>query len=248
MVKQAQPLAVFDIDGTLFRSSLTLESLNTLIKEGLIPATVRKEYEAEYQAWQNRQGSYMDYVEKAVETYINQMTGIEKREFDAVISQMIEDQWQHTYRHTRQLIKQLQQTHFLLAISLSPDHILEPFAKNHGFDAVIGSIYEVENGIYTGEAYKSHSSKERAVKEAMEQYNFTLNESIGVGDTENDIDFLKLVEQPIAFNPNRALFQQAKDHSWKIVIERKNMIYHLAPDETGEYKLEETSAHPEITD
>ncbi|GAI32477.1 unnamed protein product, partial [marine sediment metagenome] len=33
---------------------------------------------------------------------------------------------------------------------------------------------------------------------------------VGVGDTESDIAFLKMVEKPICFNPNKKLYQYAK--------------------------------------
>jgi len=55
----------------------------------------------------------------------------------------------------------------------------------------------------------------------------TLKGSVGVGDTESDIAFLKMVEKPICFNPNQKLYQYAKRAGWKIVVERKDVIYHL---------------------
>ena len=51
--------------------------------------------------------------------------------------------------------------------------------------------------------------------------------SIGVGDTESDVAFLKLVERPICFNPNKKLYDYAKRKGWEVVVERKDMIYFL---------------------
>jgi phosphoserine phosphatase len=50
---------------------------------------------------------------------------------------------------------------------------------------------------------------------------------VGVGDTESDIPFLKLVDRPICFNPNRKLYAAAKRHGWKVVVERKDVIYKI---------------------
>jgi len=50
---------------------------------------------------------------------------------------------------------------------------------------------------------------------------------VAVGDTEGDIGLLESVTQPICFNPNQALYTHAKRQGWKVVIERKDVIYHL---------------------
>ena len=61
----------------------------------------------------------------------------------------------------------------------------------------------------------------------MEKENLTLKDSIGVGDTEGDIPLLKMVEIPICINPNKNLFAVAMKEGWRIVVERKDVIYKL---------------------
>jgi phosphoserine phosphatase len=41
------------------------------------------------------------------------------------------------------------------------------------------------------------------------------------------VGFLELVRTPIAFNPNRSLFEVARRRGWPIVVERKDVIYNL---------------------
>ncbi len=48
-----------------------------------------------------------------------------------------------------------------------------------------------------------------------------------MGDTLSDVGFLELVRTPIAFNPNRALFEVARRRGWPNVVERKDVIYNL---------------------
>ncbi|MGH3106097.1 MAG: hypothetical protein ACRDM3_02750, partial [Rubrobacteraceae bacterium] len=50
---------------------------------------------------------------------------------------------------------------------------------------------------------------------------------VGMGDTLSDVGFLEMVETPIAFNPNRGLFEVARQWGWPIVVERKDVIYNL---------------------
>jgi len=64
----------------------------------------------------------------------------------------------------------------------------------------------------------------------MYEHKLTFEGSYGVGDTESDISFLKLVENPIAFNPNQNLKAAAEKEQWKIVVEKKDVIYEIAPE------------------
>ena len=93
-----------------------------------------------------------------------------------------------------------------------------------------GIIYEIgPQDRLTGEMVDVHliSNKANIVRRAVHKENLTLKESVGVGDTEDDIPFLEMVETPICFNPNKKLHKHAVRMGWKIVVERKDMIYEI---------------------
>ena len=69
-------LAVFDIDGTIFRSSLVIELSHALVDAGVFPKTARKEIAKEYLAWVNRRGTYEAYINKVVRIYIKHIKGV----------------------------------------------------------------------------------------------------------------------------------------------------------------------------
>lgn len=107
---------------------------------------------------------------------------------------------------------------------------MKSFCEKLGFDKTYGRVYELDkNNKYTGNILFLDliSDKSKILKLAIEKEGLTLKDSIGVGDTEGDIPLLKLVEKPICFNPNKNLHTVAVRYSWKIVIERKDMIYKL---------------------
>ena len=70
-------------------------------------------------------------------------------------------------------------------------------------------------------------NKAAILTRALRKEDITLEGSIGVGDTESDIPMLEMVETPIAFNPNQKLLTHAKRRGWKIVVERKDVIYEI---------------------
>lgn len=225
--------AIFDIDGTIFRSSLLIEITEALIEADAFPVSVRKSYSLEYKNWQDRKGSYDDYIDGVVRVFQRHIKGVHYRDFMRVARRVVAGHKDRTYRYTRDLAKNLKKKgYFLLAISKSPKGIVESFARNLGFDKVYGMLYETDKkGKYTGEImfYDLMSDKSRVLQRAMDKEGLTLRGSVGVGDTESDIAFLKLVDRPICFNPNRKLYDHARRAGWKVAVERKDVIYELNP-------------------
>lgn len=224
-------VAIFDVDGTIFRSSMVIELVETLMEKGIFPKEVVKEYEKEYQKWFEREGGYEEYVNAVVKTFMKNIKGVHYGMFSDVAKHVVEKQQKRVYRYTRDLIKKLKKDgYYLLAISQSPKTAVEGFCKNLGFDKVYGRIYEIgPQDFCTGKIIDEHLilNKANIVRRACEKEGLSLKNSIGVGDTEGDIPLLELVEQPICFNPNHNLYTHAKRMGWRIVVERKDVVYSL---------------------
>jgi HAD superfamily hydrolase (TIGR01490 family) len=228
--KTHKKLAIFDIDGTIFRSSLVIELSHALVDAGVFPKTARKEISKEYLAWLNRKGSYEAYIDKVVKIYVKHVAGKNFFKVDRVATQVIEYQKDRVYRFTRDFIKQLKiKNYFLVAISGSPSYIVEKYATAIGFDLFFGTELEVKAGKFTGKVKSLESAFNKAgiVKNLAVKYNANLKQSVAVGDTEGDIPMLKLVGKPIAFNPNLGLAKFAKKQQWSVVTERKDVIYQI---------------------
>lgn len=231
MRKQSQSkLAVFDIDGTIFRSSLLIELIERFIEEGLFPQKARSLYVEEYQRWLDRRGSYDDYINNVVGAYVKYIRGVKLSDAMDIAERLMIFHKNRVYSYTRNLVTRLKKTHFLLAISHSPYHVVEPFCREWGFQKVYAMIYEIDdNEIFTGNVEYEDLilNKGKVLERAVKKENLTLKDSVGIGDSESDISMLKMVSRPIAFNPNRKLYQAAKRNRWEIVVERKDMIYKL---------------------
>jgi HAD superfamily hydrolase (TIGR01490 family) len=223
-------LAIFDIDGTIFRSSLVIELSHALVVAGIFPSVARKEISKEYLAWLNRKGSYEAYIDKVVKIYVKHIAGKSFANVDKVARQVISFQKDRVYRFTRDLIKKLKiRNYFLVAISGSPSYIVEKYAKAIGFNLFFGTELEVKAGKFTGKvkSLESALNKAKIVKDLAKKYQADLKQSVAVGDTESDIAMLKLVGKPIAFNPNLGLAKHAKKSGWVMVAERKDVIYKI---------------------
>lgn len=230
MNQQKQRIAIFDIDGTIFRSSLLIELIDRLIEEGIISKKIRKELDAEYSAWSNRKGSYAAYVQKVSKLHIKYIKGCKESDVKRVARKVIQWEKDRVYTFTRDLIKRLKkEQYYLVAISGSPDYIVSLFADYMDFDASFGRTYEVIDGTFTGIATQKALWDDKAsilkkfIKETPMEID--LKRSMAVGDTEADIPLLKLTGRPIAFNPNIELAKYAQKNGWEIVVERKDVVY-----------------------
>lgn len=223
-------LAVFDIDGTVFRSSLSIELTHHLTEKGIFPKHAWQELEKDYIAWLDRQGAYKKYVRQIVSVLIKYLPGQDERILQKIADQILEEQKHHVYRYTRDLINNLKNKGYLLiAISGSADFLVNKFAKSLGFEASFGSHFIVKNKKFTGEAIVGDTNKFLVLEKFAKDNNLNIDwkNSIAVGDTETDIPMLEAVGKAIAFNPNVELAKYAQKRGWKIVVERKDVIYNI---------------------
>ncbi len=223
--------AVFDVDGTIFRSSLLIQVVNRLIEKDIFPASTRRVYEREYERWLNREGDYDEYIGAVVQAFVRHLKGVHYSALANAAEEVVDEQWKRVYRYTRDLIKDLKKRgYFLLAVSHSPKTVLDKFTPRLGFDKTYGMLYEIgPQDCFTGKVIEEHLilNKSAILRRAIEKENLTLAHSIGIGDTESDISFLELVAKPICFNPNAKLYRYARRMKWDVVVERKDVVYKL---------------------
>jgi HAD superfamily hydrolase (TIGR01490 family) len=226
-----KPVAVFDVDGSIFRSSLFVELVEMMIQDGILPTSVREEYEAAHNNWLDRKGGYAEYMDAMLAAFYANIKGVHYGDFVDISKKVIAKQGKHTYKYSRDLIRELKEKgYFLLAVSHSPKTILDLFCNEYGFDKAYGMVYEIgPEDMLTGEVADRHLilNKANIVRRAVEKENLTLEGSVGIGDTESDLSFLELVTTPICFNPNATLYRHAKLQGWKVVVERKDVVYEL---------------------
>ena len=256
-MKKAIKLAIFDIDGTIFRSSLLIELVRGLVRHKIFSSSAEKEVQKEYLAWLDRKGSYSDYIQKVVHIYIKYIAGKSLKKVYRVAREVVRYQKDRTYRFTRELIQKLKkQKYFLVAISGSPVYIVKEYARATGFHAYFGTEIEIQpvrsksrqqagtadaqahqtsNGLKNGKFTNKVLSLDAAYHKKKVLMDFAASQNIkvdwknsaAVGDTETDISILQIVGKPIAFNPNHQLAKVAKARGWRIVVERKDVVYEI---------------------
>ncbi len=105
-------------------------------------------------------------------------------------------------------------------VSASPVEIVNAFAKAIGMTGGIGTVAEIEDGIYTGELAEPFcygEGKAEAVRRLAEEMGYDLQLSYAYTDSASDLPMLETVGHPVAVNPDRALETIAGHRGWPIV-------------------------------
>lgn len=223
-------LAIFDIDGTVFRKNLHFELIDELSWRGIFSKDARKILVRIYANWLEHRGTYEEYRKKIISTYEKELKGCSQKDVIEASRKVADFNKDRVYIFTRDLIKKLRKEKYtIIAISGSPIEIVKEYNKYMKFDEVFGSVYETNGkGIYTGKTiFEPVKHKGHLVGQYISEKSLTLEGSIGVGDTESDISFLKMVSRPIAFNPNLNLERVARRKNWRIVVEKKDVVYDI---------------------
>ena len=228
-------LAIFDIDGTIFRKNLHFELIDELSWRGIFSKDARKSLVQIYANWLEHRGTYEEYRKKIISTYEEELKGCSQKDVIDASRKVADFNKDRIYIFTRDLIKKLRKDKYaIIAISGSPIEIVKEYNKHMKFDEVFGSVYETNGkGIYTGKSiFEPVKHKGHLVGQYISEKGLTLEGSAGVGDTESDISFLKMVSNPIAFNPNLNLEKVARRKNWRIVVEKKDVVYDM-----GNFKI-----------
>jgi HAD superfamily hydrolase (TIGR01490 family) len=229
-------IAVFDIDGTVYREAMSFIVAEELIarfdfaEEARLLAEARHVYKA-----RGSTEAYWTYNKTILDIFKGVLRRTTPEQLNTVITELLTHKQEYCYAYTTQLIKQLKaEGRTLIAISGSIANIVEPFAKSLGFDHVVASGLEVVDEKFTGErTTETKHGKDQILRDLVAELGLSLEDSIGVGDTHRDTPMLSVTERSIAFNPNAALYEEAERRGWEIVLERKNMIYELTKTAEG---------------
>jgi len=238
MSTHKQKLAIFDIDGTVFRSSLLIEVFNALVHAGVFPQRASRQVERNFVSWLDRKGHYDDYLMTLVHVYYDHLKGKLVSKFEPVIDSVVEWQRDRVYRYTRDMLEQLKKKGFyLLAISNSQDSMVERFSSSVGFDAALGRPLEIKKGRYTGMGIVDGKQfpvdmkldKPKLLRDFLESKEMVadMKRSMAFGDSEGDLDILSIVGHPVAFNPSYELAKIAQRRKWSVVVERKDVMYRI---------------------
>jgi HAD superfamily hydrolase (TIGR01490 family) len=88
------------------------------------------------------------------------------------------------------------------------------------FDGAIGTVYETDNGVYSGRLggpFNYREGKAAALRDLAAREGLDLTASYAYSDSESDLPMLRAVGHPVAVNPDAELLRVARTEGWEVL-------------------------------
>ena len=208
--------AFFDLDRTLLRRSSALALAPAFRAHGLIS----RRQVAKAAAWQllfMARGASHQAVRRAAVDGLAILRGFTPAEMRALVAESMELVLRPlVYAESFDLVEHHRSRgERVYIVSATLQEIVEAIADDLDFDGALGTLCEVESGVYTGRALRALHAEEKA--RAIGELGHDLAESTAYSDSHTDLPFLDAVGHPVAVNPDRALRRIAAARGWPIM-------------------------------
>lgn len=220
-------LRIFDLDETLIAADSASQFARFLVDEELVGNDFSEKdtaFMCEYNAGKLDIHQFIDFYVGAIKHFsVAEIAALQQRFIDGYIVPVI-------YTQAPVLLKELrQQGHTIVIISATVEFIVTAIARRLGVDHVLAIELETETDNQKGKVYNGQikgipSFREGKITRLLEwahAQDETLEDAYFYSDSINDLSLLKLIDNPVATNPDVRLQQIAEQESWKVLCWEK---------------------------
>lgn len=215
-------LALFDLDNTLLAGDSDFEWAEFLISQGVLDRQLHQARNAKF---------YEDYKNGILDIYA--FLEFQLKPLSLHPRQQL-DAWHAQYMQTKirgmmtDKAKALVEKHrragdLMLIITATNSFVTTPIAHEFGIEHLIGTTPEEIDGEFTGRVIGTPSFKEGKVTRLHEwlhergQGFADFDETWFYSDSLNDLPLLKVVDHPVAVDPDPTLRAYAEEAKWPII-------------------------------
>ncbi len=215
-------LAIFDLDNTLLAGDSDYQWGEFLIDIGVVEraahASINDQFYADYKVGKLDINAFLEFQLKPLSQHPRAQLDAWHREFmQQKIAPMIT-------KKSRALVEQHRANgDLLLIITATNSFVTGPIASAFGIANLIGTVPEEINGEFTGKVTGTPSFQQGKITRLNEwlaergQGLSDFGTTWFYSDSHNDLPLMKLVDKPIAVNPDPILLAYAEDHAWPIM-------------------------------
>lgn len=211
----------FDIDGVVYEGSLGIDFMRHLQEKGIIAESfISKILEAD-SLYKARVLDGIKYLKICANLWKKSILGCEVKTINSEAEHCVQKVYGKISKNALKLIESDRFEGFrIIGVTGSPIEIAAYVSKLLNFDSIVATRVSVKNGRYTGRLLRPWpvgKGKAQAVLQISSKFNIDLTASKAYGDSENDIEMLKIVGEPITVNPDKRLEKYAIKQRWKII-------------------------------
>jgi HAD superfamily hydrolase (TIGR01490 family) len=220
LIPMPAQLALFDLDHTLLPIDSDYEWGRFMISLGLVDETHHKtQNDLFYQQYQQGTLKIEDYLA----FQIAPMTHYDMAQLQVWREQFISQVISPNIKTQAKALVQahLERGDLCLIITGTNEFVTSPIAPLFGVEHLLAVQLEQQGGRYTGKLSGIASFREGKItrlNQFLAQRNQTLSDfsqSYFYSDSANDLPLMKLVDHPVATNPDPTLRAHAQTHGWK---------------------------------
>ena len=213
------PLAIFDLDETLIAADSDHEWGQFVVDKGLVDAEQHKkkndDFYEQYKAGQLDIDEYLQFSCSILTQYSIEELHQFRSEFVAQrIRPIILDKAQDLVNKHRD------RGDTLLVITSTIEFVTRPIVDEFGIDTLIAPDPEIVSNRYTGAIIGVPSfaaGKVTRLEQWLSDRQDSLEGSSFYSDSHNDLPLLRLVDHPVAVDPDPILRKEAEENQWPII-------------------------------
>lgn len=216
-------VALVDIDNTVYQGYIVLDIIESQNRVGLLSNQghdLMLKGAEKYKSAENyksKELSYEDFAKQLLFDWAEGLKGIFYQQAREHAEDFLSGSTKfHPY--SKKMKDIFSPTHDVYLVTGEPEFIAEPARDILQADGVLASNFEVDTvGIFTGSVsnYLAHRDEKRDCLEAVLMRYNGFN-TFAFGDSDADLEMLKLVANPVCISPRGDLLIQARLHSWTI--------------------------------
>jgi|TARA_B100000029_G_scaffold514724_3_gene618713 HAD superfamily hydrolase (TIGR01490 family) len=212
-------LAIFDLDHTLLSGDSDHAWGQFLVDRGLVdPEVHQRRNDHFYEQYKAGSLDIHEYLEFAMRPLTEYDADHMHAERDIFLNDRIEPL---VSQKARNLIRHHEERgDTLLIITATNGFVTYPIAERLGIAHIIAPHPEVIDGRYTGKTVGIPSFQDGKVtrlKSWMEEHQHDMQGSYFYSDSHNDLPLLRLVDHPVAVDPDPTLQAEAEANGWPVI-------------------------------
>ena len=213
--------AFFDVDNTMIRGASIYFFGKGMAGRGLITTKDLLRFGWQQLAFRVRGTEDPDAVAEARDKALGLVAGKSVVQIVAYGEEIYDELMERRiWSGTRALAQQhLDAGQRVWLVTATPVELARIIARRLGLTGALGTISEVENGVYTGRlvGVPLHGpAKAEAVRALAEREGLDLSRCTAYSDSSNDVPMLSMVGHAVAVNPDSELRGVAKDRGWQV--------------------------------
>lgn len=221
--KVIMSLAIFDLDNTLLADDSDYLWGQFLVDKGIVDATFyEQENERFYQEYKQGKLDIYEFLNFSLTPLANNSLQDLHRWREQFIEEVIRP---ILLQPAQELInKHKTQGDTLLVITATNKFVTEPIVNLYGINHLLATTAELIGDKYTGKVAGTPCFQEGKItrlKHWLKETGHTLENSWFYSDSHNDLPLLKLVDHPVAVNPDNTLKEYADKSHWPIISLRE---------------------------